>query len=125
MPIGTAALHQSHFQAETNVDFLDWSVGQLLRDAAQRQPERLALIAPRADQPPRQWTYRELLTDAERTACALLRCFKPGDRVATWAGGSVEIVLLHQFTTDCFPVAASSRPAPGTGCARRRRCTCR
>ncbi|MDB5971498.1 MAG: AMP-dependent synthetase [Hydrocarboniphaga sp.] len=95
MPAGIAALHQSRFQAETNVDFLDWSVGQLLRDAAQRQPERLALIVPRADQPPRQWTYRELLTDAERTARALLRCFRPGDRVATWAGGSAEIVLLH------------------------------
>jgi fatty-acyl-CoA synthase len=40
-------------------------------------------------------TYRELQDDAERAARALLLRFEPGERVATWAGASAEIVILQ------------------------------
>jgi acyl-CoA synthetase (AMP-forming)/AMP-acid ligase II len=41
----------------------------------------------------RQWTYGELLADAERAAQALLRRFSPGERMAIWSGNS--LILGH------------------------------
>ena len=43
----------------------------------------------------RQWTYAELLADAERGARALRARFEPGERVAVWAGNCPEWVLLE------------------------------
>ena len=43
----------------------------------------------------RQWRYGELLAEAERGARALTARFRPGDRVAVWAGNCPEWVLLE------------------------------
>jgi fatty-acyl-CoA synthase len=77
--------------------FYDWSIGQLLRDAVGRVPDRVALIAPAESEGAqvRSWTYRELLAEAERRAEALLGTCESGDRVATWAIGSADLLLLH------------------------------
>jgi fatty-acyl-CoA synthase len=91
------SLHTSHVIAETDADFLPWSIGDLLRDATRQRPDLTALIVPAGGQGrvERRWTYRELLAEAERAAAALLGPFAPGDRVATWAGGSSDLPVLH------------------------------
>ena len=81
---------------ETDASFRQQSVGDLLVEVAKRAPERTALIVPASpDNTERRWTYAELRSTAEGVARALLGRFNPGDRVATWAGGSAEIVMLQ------------------------------
>jgi fatty-acyl-CoA synthase len=72
------------------------TIGSILRDAAGRAPDKTALIDGDPDRPDRcQWTYAELLADAERAARALLTRFVPGERVAVWAQNSPEWVILE------------------------------
>jgi len=74
----------------------DTTIGSVLRDAAVRAPDKAALIDGDADrQGRRQWTFAELLADAERAARALLTRFTPGERVAVWAPNSPEWVILE------------------------------
>ncbi len=72
------------------------TIGSILRDAAGRAPDKTALIDGDPDRPDRcQWTYAELLADAESAARALLTRFVPGERVAVWAQNSPEWVILE------------------------------
>lgn len=91
------ALQISHVIAETDVEFLPWSIGDLLRDAARQRPDLTALIVPAnaEGREERRWTYRELQGEAERAAAALLRRFSTGDRIGTWAGASADLLMLH------------------------------
>jgi len=88
-------LTESYWPADTSRVLIDWTLGQALRDAARRNPDRVALVAGVYDPAlRRRWTYAELLRDAERTATALLNRFEPGERVAVWASNIPEWVLL-------------------------------
>ncbi|MGC1562712.1 MAG: AMP-binding protein, partial [Bradyrhizobium sp.] len=70
--------------------------GDLLRQAAEAAPDRLALIAGVADPAlRRQWTYAQLYHQAQRTARALLTRFMPGERIAVWAQNIPEWVMLE------------------------------
>jgi len=93
----SAPLTKAYLRAETDAEFAPWSVGALLSGAAAAVPERPALICPPRAQggAERRWSYRQLLDDAELAARALLTRFESGDRVATWAGASAEIVILQ------------------------------
>ena len=74
----------------------DITLGGLLEDAMESAPDRIALIAGVPDPAlRRQWTYRELHAEAERTARALLSRFKPGERVAVWAQNLPEWIMLE------------------------------
>ncbi|WP_223552407.1 class I adenylate-forming enzyme family protein [Pseudomonas sp. BF-R-01] len=107
------AQRTSHFIAETDVDFLPWSIGDLLRDAAHRRPDHTALIVPADAQgrPEQRWTYRELEAEAERVATALLRHCDTGDRVATWAGASSNLLMLHLGAALAGVVLVTLNPA--------------
>jgi fatty-acyl-CoA synthase len=89
-------LTTSYWRADRSAPVLDTTVGGVLRAAAKRAPDQPALVAgdPTPDRR-RQWRYDELLADAERVAQALLARFRPGDRVAVWAGNCPEWVLLE------------------------------
>ena len=90
------ALTESHAHGVETPAVLDVTIGDLLRSAAERAPDRVALIEGVPDtQARRQWTYTELLNDAERTARALLSTYQPGDHVAVWAHNLPEWVLLE------------------------------
>ena len=89
----TLPLTQSLYEADASVEILDWSVGDMLRDAARQVPERIALKEPGAEG--RAWTYADLLAAAEKTAAALLAEYSPGDRVAVWGINKAEYVLLE------------------------------
>src|SRR5262249_36505182 len=71
----------------------DATVGGRLREVAAEMPDRVALVEglPTADR--RQWTYAELLEDAERCARYLLQHFAPGEHIAVWAHNLPEWVL--------------------------------
>ena len=90
------ALTESYVAGPTTPAVRDVTLGQLLEQAARAAPERIALIAGHPEPAlRRQWTYRELHAEAERTARALLTRFKPGERIAVWAQNLPEWVMLE------------------------------
>ena len=86
----------SHAFGPTEIDLRDLTIGDLLREAVREVPEQVALIAglPNPDDR-RQWTYRELLLEAEAVARALTTRFEPGERVALWAPNLPEWMVLE------------------------------
>src|SRR5439155_22225626 len=59
-------------------------------------PDTVALIEGSVDPGKRrQWTYAELLRDAEQAAAALTTRFQPGERVAVWAPNIPEWIVLE------------------------------
>lgn len=90
----------------------DITVVDLLREAAEAVPDRVALIAGVADKSARrEWTYQELLDDSTRVARALLTRFEPGDRVAVWAHNVPEWVLLEYGCALAGVVLVTVNPA--------------
>ena len=90
------ALTESHVAGPTTPAVRDITLGQLLEQAARSAPDRIALIAGVPDPAlRRQWTYRELYAEAQRTARALLGRFRPGERIAVWAPNLPEWVMLE------------------------------
>ncbi len=87
-------LTESHVPVDTSSPVLETTVGGILRDAAERAPDQVALVEGVAGER-RSWTYAELLADAERVARALAARFAKGDRVAVWAPNIPEWVLLE------------------------------
>src|SRR5690242_20226613 len=73
-------LTEAHTKGPNSPPTRDLTLGQLLEQAAQRAPDRLALVAGVADPAARRrWTYKELLDQSLRTARALQKRFKPGE----------------------------------------------
>lgn len=71
------------------------TVGDRLREVAAEVPDRVALVEGLPTPDRRQWTYAELLADAELCARYLLQHFEPGEPVAVWAHNLLEWVLLE------------------------------
>jgi fatty-acyl-CoA synthase len=89
-------LTEAHTKGPSSPPTRDLTLGQLLEQAAQRAPDRLALVAGVADPTARRrWTYKELLDQSLRTARALQKRFKPGERVAVWAPNIPEWVMCE------------------------------
>lgn len=89
-------LTESYWPADTSESVLDTTVGGVLRAAATAAPDSPALTAGIADPVARrQWTYAELLGDAERAARSLVGHFQPGEHVAIWANNIPEWVILE------------------------------
>ena len=80
----------SYWPADPAPPVRQTTIGGVLRGAAGRAPGQVALIA--GD---RQWSYGQLLAEAERAARALRTRFAPGEPVAVWAGNCPEWVLLE------------------------------
>lgn len=75
---------------------LEQSIGDTLRVAAERWPDRTALIEGEAEVSRRaRWSYAELLAGAERRAWTFLSAFAEGDAVAIWAPNCAEWVFLE------------------------------
>jgi fatty-acyl-CoA synthase len=71
------------------------TVGGRLREIAAEVPDRIALVEGLPTPARRQWTYSELLADAERCARWLLQHFRPGEHVAVWAHNLPEWVIAE------------------------------
>ena len=91
-----SSLTTSYWPADCSSPLLWTTVGGTLRAAAEQAPDQVALVS--GDPDPgrrRQWSYGELLADAERAARALCARFWPGEPVAVWAGNCPEWVVLE------------------------------
>src|SRR5262249_37571069 len=66
----------------------------VLREAARADPDGAALVEG-VREARRRWTFAQLLDESEKTARALLSRFAPGERVAVWAPGIPEWVILE------------------------------
>ena len=92
----TIVLEASYWPADTSEPVLESTVGGVLRAAAAATPNGLALTAGVADpRARRQWTYAELLDEAERAARSLVSKFEPGEHIAIWAHNIPEWVILE------------------------------
>ena len=89
-------LTRAHWAADRTEPVLDTTIGDVLRAAAGRAPDDLALVAGAPDPAARrQWSYAQLLDAAEQAARALLGRFRPGERVAVCAPNLPEWVVLE------------------------------
>ncbi len=76
----------SHSPLDASKPVLGTTVGGVLREAAELAPDQVGLLSRGIEaESRREWTYAELLEEAEQMARALLGRFDPGDRVAVWA----------------------------------------
>lgn len=101
-------LPHAHWRAGNSAHITATTVGGVLRTAASRTPRRAALIAGE-----RQWSYADLLAEAEGTARALLACFDPGDAVAVWADNCAEWVILEFAAGICGITLVPLHPSAG------------
>jgi fatty-acyl-CoA synthase len=90
------ALTEACFPAQTDTPILTTTVGGVLREAAAKGRDKVALVeCDVAGQLRRQWTYGELLAEAERLAGALLTRYRVGERICVWAPNIPEWVILE------------------------------
>jgi fatty-acyl-CoA synthase len=90
----------------------DLTIGDLLREAAETNPDRVAIIAGTADPGERrQWTYGEMYAEALEVARALASQFEPGERVAIWAQNVPEWVLVEFGAAMAGVVLVTVNPA--------------
>jgi acyl-CoA synthetase (AMP-forming)/AMP-acid ligase II len=109
----------SYRHADTARPVLDLTLGDILRQAASTDPDRLALIeaAPPgaalsgADRTDRTWTYAQLLDDAEHAASWLTERFAPGEHIAVWAPNLPEWVVLQYGAALAGLVLVTVNPA--------------
>jgi fatty-acyl-CoA synthase len=91
-----ARLTSSYWPKDESDAVLETTVGGVLRAAAESNPDHVALIEGCPDPAARrQWTYAQLLDEAQRAAHALTERFAPGERVAVWAPNIPEWVILE------------------------------
>ncbi len=91
-----AKLSESYFAAQTDDVIEQTTVGEVLRAAAARTPDAIALQEADIEGVLRRcWTYGELLADAERLAVALSTRYAPGERVCIWAPNYPEWVIIE------------------------------
>ncbi|MGE0804975.1 MAG: AMP-binding protein, partial [Burkholderiaceae bacterium] len=105
-------LTESYWSGDFSTPLQDITLGDLLRQLAHEVPERIGFVE--SLPPPqitRRWSYRELLDSAERSARALLRHFRPGERVAVWAPNCAEWVLLQHGAALAGLVLVTVNPA--------------
>jgi fatty-acyl-CoA synthase len=109
-------LTESYWPADTSAELRDVTLGQLLREVAAEVPERIALVeGSRTCETRRRWTYAQLLQESEQVACALLKRFQPGERVAVYAPNSPEWVLLQHGASLAGLPLVPLNPAYKTG----------
>ncbi len=91
-----AQLSEAYFPAQKDTDYRERTIEQVLREQAAIRPDGLALREVVADGGiGREWTYAELLSDAERTGRALAARHPAGTRIAIMAGNCPEWILVQ------------------------------
>ncbi|KJK48312.1 hypothetical protein UK23_17430 [Lentzea aerocolonigenes] len=113
-------MNQAHWPADTSSAVLELSTGDLLRAAALDSGDQIALVevAPPgspslagADRTDRQWSYRQLLAEAEQCAHWLLTRFSPGERITVWAPNIPEWIILQYGAALAGVVLVTANPA--------------
>ena len=111
-PALSLPLTESYWPGDFSAPLDDITLGDLLRRLAREVPDRVGFVeAPPPPRPSRRWTYGELLACAEGAARALLRHFRPGERVAVWSPNCAEWVLLQHGAALAGLVLVTVNPA--------------
>src|SRR4051794_34617183 len=105
-------MSESYAVGSSDPPVRDLTIGGLLREAAEAEPDRVALVAGLADASARRsWTYAELLADATTAARALRTRFEPGERIAVWAPNHPEWILLELASALAGTILVTVNPA--------------
>ncbi|MCB1475759.1 MAG: AMP-binding protein [Rhodobiaceae bacterium] len=103
---------QSHYPADTSQDLLEITLGDLMRRNAREVPDRVALVEGIADASRRRrWTYRQLVDEAETLARALLRTFRPGERIGMLAPDTPEWLIFQHAVNFAGLILVPINPA--------------
>jgi fatty-acyl-CoA synthase len=109
-------LTESYVKGPNTPAIRDITLGQLLKEAAEECPDRLALVSGTADTTTRrQWTYAELYADALTAARAILHIFKPGEHIAILAPNIPEWVLIEFASALAGTVLVTINPSYQSG----------
>lgn len=104
-----ALLTQSVAQGATDVPLIEQTIGDFFDEMVARQPDREALISRHEGQ---RFTYRELQTESNRLASALLNLgLEPGDRVGIWSHNNAPWVLMQIATAKVGLILVNINPA--------------
>ncbi|EJL80233.1 acyl-CoA synthetase (AMP-forming)/AMP-acid ligase II [Variovorax sp. CF313] len=105
----TAALTESYGKGATDVPLIGQTIGDFFDDMVAKQPDREALVSRHEGQ---RFTYRELQTESNRLAGALLNLgLAPGDRVGIWSHNNVAWVLMQIATAKVGLILVNINPA--------------
>jgi fatty-acyl-CoA synthase len=105
----TAALTESYAQGATDVPLIEQPIGDFFDDMVARQPDREALVSRHEG---KRFTYRELQTQSNQLASALLNLgLVPGDRVGIWSHNNAPWVLMQLATAKVGLILVNINPA--------------
>lgn len=89
-------LSESYFPAQADTDYRERTIEQVLREQAEARGSSMALREMLADGSiGREWSFSQLLLDAERCGRALASRHQKGARIAIMAGNCPEWVLVQ------------------------------
>jgi fatty-acyl-CoA synthase len=89
-------LTEAFFRPQADAELRNITVGELLRESADRYPDASALVDIALDGAVgRDWNYCELLAMSERLAVSLASRFDPGERVVVWAPNIPEWIFME------------------------------
>jgi fatty-acyl-CoA synthase len=105
-------LTESYFPAQAEGKVRDLTLGDQLRETAQRFPDKIGLVEVDIDgNLDRQWSYAELLAECETLALALAARFEPGERVTVWSPNTPEWVKMEFACALSGIVIVTANPA--------------
>ncbi|MBJ2159711.1 AMP-binding protein [Variovorax sp. IB41] len=105
----TAALTESYGKGTTDVPLIEQTIGDFFDDMVRAQPDREALISRHEG---KRFTYRELQTQSNKLASALLNLgLVPGDRVGIWSHNNAPWVLMQIATAKVGLILVNINPA--------------
>lgn len=104
-----ATFTDSYARGDTNLPLIDQPIGAFFDDMVERFPEREALVVLHQQ---RRYTYRQLQTESNRLASALLGLgLKAGDRIGIWSHNNAEWVLMQLATAQAGLILVNINPA--------------
>ena len=99
----------SYAKGATDVPLIEQTIGAFFDDMAASQPDHEALVSRHEAQ---RFTYRELQTESNRLASALLNLgLVPGDRIGIWSHNNVPWVLMQIATAKVGLILVNINPA--------------
>jgi fatty-acyl-CoA synthase len=105
-------LTESYFPAQADGEVRDLTLGDQLRETAQRYPHKTGLVEVDIDgNLGRQWSYAELLAECETLALGLAARFEPGERVTVWSPNTPEWVKMEFACAMAGIVIVTANPA--------------
>ncbi len=106
------SLTEAYCPAQTDTEYRERTIEQMLREQVAVRPEAKALRELLADgEIGREWTYAELLVDAERCGRALAARHPAGTRIAIMGGNCPEWVLVQLGAAMAGLVLVTVNPA--------------